>query len=89
MGFEIFPSTVSIPPHEYVYAKINFNPQIMAVYEGIFFAKVLHPAATEKDHFTFDLKGEGILPTLKIVNTKIINNILDFGKIRSDKFKLQ
>ena len=88
-GFQVSPSTVSIPPHEYVYAKINFNPEIMAVYEGVFVAKVIHPAATEKDHFSFDLRGEGVLPTLKIVNTKITNNVLDFGKVRSDRSKIQ
>jgi len=33
---------LSIAPHEFAYAKINFKPEIMAVYEGVFMAKVLH-----------------------------------------------
>jgi hypothetical protein len=46
-SFEVTPSKVSIAPHEFAYAKINFKPEIMAVYEGEFIARVMHPSATE------------------------------------------
>jgi hydrocephalus-inducing protein len=29
-GFEVFPKTVKILPHEYCYVKVSFKPQIMA-----------------------------------------------------------
>ena len=73
-GFSVEPQKISIAPHEFVYVKINFKPEIMAVYEGIFIAKVLHLAAKEKDNFVFNLKGEGILPTLQIYNEEIVND---------------
>lgn len=86
-SFEVSPKTVSIIPHEFVYVQLKFLPEIMAVYEGVFVAKILHQAATEKDYLKFNVRGEGILPTMQLYNTELVNETLDFGKVRSDRFK--
>ena len=85
-AFSIFPKTITISPHEYVYVKINFKPEIMSVYEGTFEAVVMHDNKNLDCKFEFDLKGEGILPTLKVLER---NEIIDFGKIRSDRIKIK
>ena len=85
-AFSIFPKTITISPHEYVYVKITFKPEIMTVYEGTFEAVVMHDNKTLDCKFEFDLKGEGILPTLKVLENK---EIIDFGKIRSDRIKIK
>ena len=82
-AFSLFPKRTVINPHEYVYIKITFKPEIMAVYEGTFEAKVIHEEKILKEStFKFDLKGEGILPTLKVIGVNN-ENIVDFGSIRS------
>jgi hydrocephalus-inducing protein len=54
-------------PHEYTYVKVSFKPQIMAQYAGVFEAVVENGEQNPKTHkLTFDLRGEGALPTLKI-----------------------
>ena len=82
-AFEVFPKTLKINPHESAYVKIKFLPEIMAVYEGVFEAKV---ANGKEEHdscrFVFDVKGEGTLPTLKVLESAV-----QFGKTRNDKAK--
>ena len=90
-AFEVFPKTLKINPHESAYIKIKFFPDIMAVYEAIFEAKVINGDDTlEGCMFTFDVKGEGTLPTLKVLDMNLSISeppTIDFGKIRNDRIK--
>jgi len=47
--------------------KVAFRPTIMAQYAGIFEAKVINGEISPKSwKLTFDLRGEGALPTLRL-----------------------
>ena len=88
-AFEVTPKKSTISPHDSIYAKITFKPEIMAVYKGTFVAKVVHEnSSLPAGEFSFDLKGEGILPTLKIDNMGE-NKVIDFGRIRSEKTRIK
>jgi hypothetical protein len=45
----------------------------MTAYEGIFNAKIIHPDAKDSHNLKFYLRGEGVLPTVKIS----ANNLID------------
>ena len=80
-----------IPPHEYRYVTVAFTPTIMASYVGIFEAMVTNSDAptSSTNILTFDLKGEGAMPTLKLEKPKewINDNVplLKFPKTRLGK----
>ena len=66
-AFEVEPKEIKIPAHEHEYINITFKPSIMASYAGLFEAIVENGEQEPKTHkLTFDLKGEGALPTLKV-----------------------
>lgn len=82
-AFEVFPKSLKINPHESAYVKIKFTPDIMAVYEAVFEARVSNGREDyEGCKFKFDVKGEGTLPTLKV-----LESTLEFGRTRNDKVK--
>ncbi len=88
-AFEVSPKTSTISPHEYIYANITFKPEIMAVYKGTFIAKVIHNnTSLPNGEFSFDLKGDGILPTLKVENIGE-KGFIEFGRIRSEKSRIK
>ena len=65
------PKEIKIPPHEHEYINITFKPTIMASYAGLFEAVVENGDQEPKTHkLTFDLRGEGALPTLKVEQPK-------------------
>ena len=56
-----------INPHEHTYIKVKFKPTIMTQYAGIFLATVENGEQKPKNQkLQFDLRGEGILPTLRL-----------------------
>ena len=80
--FSINQTTMTINPHEFFYIKIRFKPEIMTIYEGVFNAKVIHPDAKESSNLKFNLKGEGILPTVKLNGPNFTDQSLNFGKLK-------
>jgi hypothetical protein len=54
----------------------------MTVYEGIFSAKIIHPDSKDINNLKFNLRGEGILPTIKITNNNLNDNNLNFGRVK-------
>ena len=46
----------------------------MTTYEGIFLAKIIHPDSKDINNLKFSLRGEGVLPTVKISGTNLIDN---------------
>ena len=64
-AFEVSPESVKIPPHENAYVKVSFKPDNMMPYGGIFEANVENgDPESSSGKFTFELRGEGTLPTL-------------------------
>lgn len=66
-AFEVTPDNVQIDPHKHKYVTVTFNPTAMMTYGGIFEAVVesgdtAHPTG----QLTFELRGEGTLPTLLV-----------------------
>lgn len=89
-AFEVFPSTAKIPPHESVYVKVTFKPTIMAQYSGQFSATVTNTDPTVRNNgLQFALKGQGVLPTLKLEQPRIWENdsnpVLTFPRVRKGK----
>jgi hypothetical protein len=54
----------------------------MTAYEGIFNAKILHPDAKDVHNLKFYLRGEGVLPTIKISNLNMVDQNLNFGRVK-------
>lgn len=66
-AFEISPKVAKIAAHDHCYVKVLFRPTIMALYAGVFEAQVEQGELCVKTHrLVFDLRGEGVLPTLKL-----------------------
>ena len=93
-AFDVYPKQAKINPHESVFVKISFKPEIMAQYEGIFSAIVENGDPTFSNcKLVFDLKGEGTLPSLNIMPDGLVSNgqnnelTLDYGKLRLGKSK--
>ena len=56
----------------------------MSIYEATFIANVeFNEKIDQQNNFVFDIKGEGILPTLRILND--VKDVIDFGKSRQNK----
>lgn len=93
-AYDVYPKQAKINPHESVFVKISFKPEIMAQYEGIFSAIVENGDATFPNcKLVFDLKGEGTLPSLNIIPEGLTSlpsgaeMCLDLGKVRLGKTK--
>ena len=89
-AFEVEPKQVKIGPHDHTYVKILFKPSIMATYAGMFEAIVEQGDQNQKTHkLNFDLRGEGVLPTLKLEFPKDYlderTSLLKFSKMRVGK----
>ncbi len=80
--FTISQNNISINPHEFVYISVKFKPEIMTVYEGVFSAKIIHPDSKDINNLKFNLRGEGILPTIKISSNNLLDNNLNFGRVK-------
>lgn len=93
-AFEVSPKQAKINPHEFIYVKIQFKPDIMAQYEGAFTATIENGDSTlPTSKFSFDVKGEGTLPSLNILSDGLFNPLssgeplIDLGRVRIDKPK--
>ena len=62
-------------PHEHAYIKVFFKPTIMATYFGVFEAIAeMGESNPRTNKLTFDLRGEGAIPTLKLEKPKDWHN---------------
>ena len=61
----------------------------MTVYEGVFSAKIIHPDSKDSNYLRFNLRGEGILPTIKISSGSLVDNNLSFGRVKLNDSSLQ
>jgi hydrocephalus-inducing protein len=93
-AYDVFPKQARINPHESVFVKISFKPEIMAQYEGVFSAVVENGDASFANcKLTFDLKGEGTLPSLNVMPDGLVASqasnemALDLGRVRLGKSK--
>lgn len=89
-AFQVSPENVKIPPHENAYVKVSFMPQNMMTYGGIFEAVVENgDPESSSGKFTFELRGEGTLPTLLIAKPTQLNEdglpLLKFKKTKFNK----
>lgn len=64
--YTLSPSNLSIPPFEYRYVTMAFNPQAVGAFAAKFSAVV--PAGTDPstNSLTFDVQGDGVLPALTL-----------------------
>ena len=81
-----------INPHEHTYIKVKFKPTIMTQYAGIFVAMVENGEQKPKNQkLQFDLRGEGILPTLRLQEPHEwiddMHALMKFSKTRIGKSK--
>lgn len=93
-AYDVNPKQAKINPHESVFVKISFKPEIMAQYEGVFQAVVENGDSTFPNcKLVFDLKGEGTLPSLSLMPDGLSpagaggELVLDLGKVRLGKTK--
>jgi len=86
-AFEISPQNVKIPPHENAYVKVSFKPENMMQYGGIFEAVVENgDSETSAGKFTFELRGEGTLPTLLLTKpTELSDDGLPLLKLKKTR----
>lgn len=61
----------------------------MSIYEGVFSAKIIHPDLKDTNNLRFYLKGEGILPTIKISSQNLQENSLNFGRVKLNETSSQ
>jgi hydrocephalus-inducing protein len=74
-AFEVSPANVKIPPHENAYVKVSFKPDNMMPYGGIFEATVDNgDPESSSGKFSFELRGEGTLPTLLLTKPSELND---------------
>lgn len=93
-GFEVEPKHVKIAAHDHTYVKVIFKPTIMATYAGVFEAIVEQGEQNMKTQkLTFDLRAEGVLPTLKLEMPKEYLDertpLLKFSRLRVNKSSVQ
>ena len=93
-AFDVTPKQARINPHESVFVKISFKPEIMAQYEGVFQAIVENGDASFPNcKLQFDLKGEGTLPSLVLMPDGLTSSPttpelqLDLGRVRLGRTK--
>ena len=84
------PDGLTIDPHKHKYVTVGFYPTAMMQYSGIFEGIVEHGNdETKQGKLTFELRGEGTLPTLQIekpTDTEADGTaILKFKKVRIGK----
>lgn len=66
-AFDVQPEGLTIDPHKHKYVTVGFFPTEMKQYSAIFEGIVEHGNdETKQNKLTFDLRGEGTLPTLQI-----------------------
>jgi len=71
-AFEVVPQKAYIQPHAYEYVKVVFKPQDIMSYGGVFEALVEGGEPNPKTHkLSFELRGEGTLPTVSLVSSQI------------------
>jgi hypothetical protein len=64
-AFDVSPDGLTIDPHKHKYVTVGFYPTAMMQYSGIFEGIVEHGNdETKQGKLTFELRGEGTLPTL-------------------------
>jgi hydrocephalus-inducing protein len=66
-AFDVQPEGLTIDPHKHKYVTVGFFPTAMMQYSAIFEGVVEHGSEeTKQNKLTFELRGEGTLPTLQI-----------------------
>ena len=66
-AFDVQPEGLTIDPHKHKYVTVGFYPTAMMQYSAIFEGTVEHGNdETKQNKLTFELRGEGTLPTLQI-----------------------
>lgn len=66
-AFDVQPEGLTIDPHKHKYVTVGFFPTEMKQYSAVFEGIVEHGnEETKQNKLTFDLRGEGTLPTLQI-----------------------
>ncbi len=66
-AFEVQPSKLSIPTHEFRYVTVYYNPKSLETMSGKFEAVVDGGSDAKTNLLAFSLRGDGILPRIKIV----------------------
>ena len=67
-AFTVAPEGLTIDPHKHKYVTVTFAPSEMKQYGGIFEAMVQSGDPNSKQgKMTFELRGEGTLPTLQVL----------------------
>lgn len=64
--FAVYPSNLSIPPHECAYVSITFMPDAIQTYVAILDATVVNGSNPATKGFRCELRGEGTLPSLTL-----------------------
>jgi hypothetical protein len=90
--FSFSPEVLDIPPHEYQFVTIHFQPVEMRAYRAHFSMQVDDATAElsgGSSSFSFDIGGSGLYPSLSIENIAERNErgalVLDFGRIPMGK----
>jgi len=85
LPFELSTRDLRIPPHEYRYVKVRFRPTTLQTYSAVFEALVPEGKDPETNNLTFELQGDGKVPTVSLEGPVSFNEgggLFNFGKMR-------
>lgn len=67
----VHPAKLDIPPHEYRYITVRFAPTAIQSYVANFEAKVENGGDPKTSGFSFEVRGEGVLPHVTLVEPSV------------------
>lgn len=70
-AFEVTPARLVIPPREHRFVEVAFAPPAMRAYEGVFQALVEDGPDPRTRILQFDVRGEGVLPHVTVVEPRV------------------
>ncbi|KAL7750642.1 hypothetical protein RI367_003984 [Sorochytrium milnesiophthora] len=65
-AFEVHPTQVTVPSHDYRYVVVTFHPTSIQAYTGLFEVTVDNAPSGAPKELAFELRGEGTLPRVVI-----------------------
>ncbi|KAJ4461899.1 putative Hydrocephalus-inducing protein [Paratrimastix pyriformis] len=71
VAFDVDQKKLVIPPREHRYVTVTFNPPSMRPYEAVFQALVEQSTSPHTRLVQFDVRGEGILPHVTVVEPRV------------------
>ena len=90
---EVVPAQLTIPPQESRYTSILFNPRAIAPYSAMLEAVVENGSDPSTNNLTCELRGEGTLPTLTLLEPSTFDTsgrpCCSFGRVLLGRASVQ